>query len=37
MHDYMKMIHVMLRRIKTREQLKRIYDYICFIYLKGGD
>lgn len=37
MHNYLKMIYEMLKRIKDEAQLKKIYDYICFIYLKGGD
>ncbi len=37
MHDYLKMIYEMLKRIKDETQLKKIYDYICLMYLRGGD
>lgn len=36
MHDYKKMINEMLERIHEPDKLKRIYDYICFVYLKGA-
>ena len=34
---YERMILKMLKKIKSEKQLKRIYDYICFVYLMGGD
>lgn len=37
MHNYLKMIYEMLKRINDEAQLKKIYDYICLMYLRGGD
>lgn len=37
MMDYKKMIIEMLEKIKNDNTLKRIYNYICKLYLKGGD
>lgn len=34
---YYKRIIKMLKKIRDEKRLKKIYDYICFIYLKGGD
>lgn len=36
MYDYSRMILKMLKRINDPIKLKKIYDYICFIYLNGG-
>lgn len=36
MTDYKKMIVDMLDKIKSEALLKRIYNYICKLYLKGG-
>ena len=33
-YNYEKMIVEMLLRVKSKRQLKKIYDYICFVYLK---
>lgn len=33
-YSYPKMIEEMLSKIKSEEKLKKIYDYICFVYLK---
>lgn len=37
-YDYSKMIEKMLDKVKkgenSEDKLKKIYDYICFIYLK---
>jgi len=35
--DYKIMINEMLEKIKNENTLKRIYNYICKLYLKGGD
>ncbi len=32
--DYRKMIDEMLLKIKSEKTLKKIFDYICFVYLK---
>lgn len=37
MTDYKKLIIEILERIKEERCLKRIYNFICFIYLRGGD
>lgn len=34
-YNYEKMIVEMLLRVKSKRQLKKIYDYICFVYLKN--
>ena len=31
------MIIKMLSKIKSEKKLKKIYDYICFVYLKCND
>lgn len=31
---YRKMIDEMLSKIKSEKKLKKIFDYICFVYLK---
>lgn len=35
--DYISMIDKMLAKITSEQKLKRIYDYICFVYLKSND
>lgn len=35
--NYEKMILKMLKKIKDDKKLKKIYDYVCFIFLKGGN
>lgn len=37
MIDYRKMIEKMLLKISSEKKLKKIYDYICFVYLKTKD
>lgn len=32
--DYRKMIDEMLSKIKSEKKLKKIFDHICFVYLK---
>ena len=34
MHDYRKMIAEMLAKIQSEKKLKKIFDYICYVYLK---
>ena len=36
MTDYKKMIIEMLDKIHSEAVLKRIYNFICRLYLKGG-
>lgn len=36
MNDYKKMIIEMLDKIQSEVMLKRIYNFICRLYLKGG-
>ena len=36
MNNYKKMILVMLEKIECEKTLKRIYNFICKIYLRGG-
>lgn len=36
MTDYKKMIIEMLDKIQSEAVLKRIYNFICRLYLKGG-
>lgn len=33
-YDYRKMIAEMLAKIQSEKKLKKIFDYICFVYLK---
>lgn len=35
MSGYLKQIFLMLKKIKSEKALKKIYDYICFVYLKS--
>lgn len=37
MKDYKQNIIEMLEKINDKKILKKIYDYICFIYSKGGN
>ena len=37
MNEYKKMIAEMLDKIQSEATLKRIYNFICKIYLKGGE
>lgn len=34
MNSYQIMIEEMLSKVKSEENLKKIYDYICFVFLK---
>lgn len=34
MMNYKKMIDEMLCKIKNEKKLKKIFDYICYVYLK---
>lgn len=36
MNDYKKMIIKMLDKISDENALKRIYNFICKLYCKGG-
>ena len=36
MDDYKQMITEMLNKIQSEAMLKRIYNFICRLYLKGG-
>lgn len=33
-HNYTKMIVEMLNKIDSPNQLKKVFDYTCFVYLK---
>lgn len=37
MNDYKKMIIQMLNKINSERTLKRIYNFICRLYCKGGE
>lgn len=37
MTDYKKLITDMLDKIKSEAMLKRIYNFICRLYLRGGE
>lgn len=36
MNDYKKMIKEMIDKIESPDVLKRIYNFICKLYLRGG-
>lgn len=36
MTDYKEMIIDILERIKSETVLKRIYNFVCRLYLRGG-
>ena len=36
MIDYKKMIVDMLEKIENEQALKRIYNFICKLYFRGG-
>lgn len=36
MNDYKKMIMEMLDKIESKQTLKRIYNFICKLYCRGG-
>ena len=35
-YDYKKMIAEVLAKIQSEKALKKIFDYICFVYLKAN-
>lgn len=35
--DYRQMIETMLDKIENNKKLKKIFDYICHVYLKSTD
>lgn len=37
MTDYKKLIIEMLDKIQNESVLKRIYNFICKLYLRGGE
>ncbi len=36
MNNYKKMISEMIDKIESTDVLKRIYNFICKLYLRGG-